>query len=99
MDYQFRAYLQGVFRNTIYNLGRQLYENRKELATGQDALESKKAYLKELNQLADELSARAVAELEGLGVNSPDDLIARQDLVKKKLRAVQGQMQKELGSK
>ena len=99
MDQQFRAYLHGVFRSTIYGLGEQLYENRKELAAGKDALQSKKAYLKELDQLADELSARAVAELEGLGVNSPDDLLARQDLVKEKLRALQGRMEKELGGK
>ena len=99
MDQQFRAYLNGVFRSTIYGLGEQLYENRKELAVGKDVLQSKKAYLKELDQLADELSARAAAELEGLGVNSPDDLLARQDLVKEKLRALQVQMEKELGGK
>jgi hypothetical protein len=99
MDRQFRAYLRGVFRSTIYGLGEQLYENRKELAAGKDALQNKKAYLKELDQLADELSSKAVAELEGLGVNSPDDLLAKQDLVKEKLRTLQGQMEKELGSK
>lgn len=83
----------------MYGLGQQLYESRKEFAVGHDALQGKKAYLRELDQLTDQLSARAVAELEGLGVNSSDDLLAKQGLVKEKLRAAQGQMEKELGGR
>ena len=99
MDDQFRAYVRGAFRNSLYNLGAFVSEKRKEPATGLLALQSKKAHLRGLDQLADELSERAVAELEGLGMNSPDDLIAKGDLVKEKLRAVQCEMQRELGSK
>jgi hypothetical protein len=99
LDDKFRVYLQGVFRATLYGLGEQLYEGRKELVTGEDALASKKAYLKELDQLAEELSARAVAELEKLGIDSADDLLSKQGLVKGKLGAVQTQLEKELGAK
>jgi hypothetical protein len=99
MDEQFRTYLHDVIGNTIYRLGEQLFERQKELVARKDALQIKREYLRELDRLADELSANLVAELEGLGVNSPEDLLAKQDLVKVKLRAIQRQMEEELSGK
>jgi RNAse (barnase) inhibitor barstar len=99
MDEQFRTYLRDVIGNTIYRLGEQLFEGQKELVARKDALQIKKEYLRELDRLADELSASVVAELEGLGVNSPEDLLAKQDLVKVKLREIQRQMEEELSGK
>jgi hypothetical protein len=99
MDEQFRTYLRDVIGNTIYRLGEQLFERQKELVARKDALQIKKEYLRELDRLAYELSARVVAELEGLGVSSPEDLLAKQDLVKVKLREIQRQMEEELSGK
>jgi RNAse (barnase) inhibitor barstar len=99
MDEQFRTYLRDVIGNTIYRLGEQLFEGQKVLVARKDALQIKKEYLRELDRLADELSASVVAELEGLGVNSPEDLLAKQDLVKVKLREIQRQMEEELSGK
>jgi|GEM_PF-7022621 len=99
MDEQFKTYLRDVIGNTIYRLGEQLFEGQKELVARKDALQIKKEYLRELDRLADELSASLVAELEGLGVNSPEDLLAKQDLVKVKLREIQRQMEEELSGK
>ncbi len=99
MDDRFRDYLRDVFKGALYGLGEELYENRKELAVGPGALQSKKAYLKELNQLADELSKTAVAELEASRVGSAEDLLAKEGLVREKMRSVQSQMEKQLGSK
>jgi hypothetical protein len=99
MDEQFRTYLRDVIGNTIYRLGEQLFEGQKVLVARKDALQIKREYLRELDRLADELSASVVAELEGLGVNSPEDLLAKQDLVKVKLREIQRQMEEELSGK
>jgi hypothetical protein len=96
LDSKFRVYLLDVFRKTLYGLGEERYEKKKELLMGKDALQNKKAYLKELDKLADELSKRAVTELEALGVKTPDDLLTEQGLVKEKLGVVQSVMEKEL---
>lgn len=99
MEDKFREYLLEVFRKALYGYGEEQYEKRKQLAMGQDAHQNKKSYLQELDKLAEELAKKTVAELERLGIDSADDLLAKQDLVKEKLGVVQGQMEKELASK
>ena len=99
METKFREYLLEVFRKALYDFGEEQYEKRKQLATGKDARQNKKSYLQELDKITDDLSKKAVGELEDLGIDSADDLLAKQGLVKEKMRAVQGQMEKELAVK
>ena len=96
MEKKFKEYLLEVFKKALYGFGEVQYEKKRQLAIGKDAQQNKKSYLQELDKISDELSERAVEELEGLGVKSADDLLAKQGLVKEKMRSVQSQMEKEL---
>lgn len=99
MEDNFRKYLTEVFKKALYSFGEEQYEKKRRLALGQDAGRNKKAYLQELDKISDDLSKKAVKELEGIGVDSADDLLVKQKLVKDKMRSVQSQMEKDLAGK
>lgn len=97
MDSEFQKYLTAILRETLYNAGKYLYEDKVEggLSDVSKSRESKRAFLNALSNICDSLARDAVRELEKEGIHAPDLVMMRQTQVEE----IMSKYQKELEGK